>query len=37
MYKQIYKEFKIGWLRFSFYKLHNKWTIRLELNSGNWS
>ena len=34
MSKQIHKEFKIGIFRFSFYKLRNKWTFRLELSSG---
>lgn len=37
MYKQTHKEFKFWLFRFSFYKLNNKWTLRFELSSDNWS
>jgi hypothetical protein len=32
--KYLYKEIKIGWLRFSIYWLNTKFTIRLELSKG---
>jgi len=36
MPKQYYKKFRIGIFRFSFCKLGNKWSIRMELSSNNW-
>jgi hypothetical protein len=30
----IHKQYKLGWFRFSFYKLHNKFTIRFEISKG---
>lgn len=37
MYTQFHKEFSVGMFRISFYKIRNKWCLRFEINSGNWS